>query len=60
VYYEEEYARARMILVKLFMLTSLLDDTYDDHATLEECRELSEAIERYFVLFSQPSLKKEK
>ncbi|KAG0551080.1 hypothetical protein BDA96_01G393100 [Sorghum bicolor] len=47
VCYEEEYARARMILVKLFMLTSLLDDTYDDHATLEECRELSEAIERW-------------
>nr|UIB01639.1 tau-cadinol synthase [Cymbopogon martinii] len=47
VYYEEEYGRARMILVKLLMLTSLLDDTYDDHATLEECRELSKAIERW-------------
>lgn len=47
VYYEEEYSRARMILAKLLMLTSLLDDTYDDHATLEECRELNKAIERW-------------
>ncbi|CAN6325232.1 unnamed protein product [Urochloa humidicola] len=47
VYYEQEYARARMILVRLFMLTSLLDDTYDDHATLEESQELTKAIERW-------------
>jgi hypothetical protein len=46
VYYEEEYARARMIVARLLMLTSLLDDTFDDHATLEECRELNEALER--------------
>jgi hypothetical protein len=49
VYYEEEYARARMVLIKLLMLASFLDDTYDDHATLEECRKLSKAIERYSV-----------
>ncbi|TVU47046.1 hypothetical protein EJB05_06624, partial [Eragrostis curvula] len=47
VHYEEEYARARMILAKLFMLTSLLDDTYDVHATLEECRDLHKAVERW-------------
>nr|TKW09322.1 hypothetical protein SEVIR_6G086800v2 [Setaria viridis] len=46
VYYEQEYARARMILVRIFMLTCLLDDTYDGHATLEESRELTKAIER--------------
>ncbi|KAF8721050.1 hypothetical protein HU200_023464 [Digitaria exilis] len=42
-----EYVRDRMILVKLFMLTSLLDDTYDEHATLEESRQLTKAIERW-------------
>ncbi|CAL4931034.1 unnamed protein product [Urochloa decumbens] len=47
VYYEQEYARARMILVRLFVLISLLDDTYDDHATLEESKELTKAIERW-------------
>ena len=46
VYYEQEYTRARMILARLFMLASLLDDTYDVHATLEECRKLNEAIQR--------------
>ncbi|OEL13008.1 (S)-beta-bisabolene synthase [Dichanthelium oligosanthes] len=47
VHYEQANARARMILAKLFMLTSLLDDTYDAHATLEEARELNKAIERF-------------
>ncbi|PAN49532.1 hypothetical protein PAHAL_9G467700 [Panicum hallii] len=47
IYYEQEYARARMILVRLFVLTSLLDDTYDDYATLEESRDLTKAIERW-------------
>lgn len=46
VYYEQEYAHARMILVRIFVLTSLLDDSYDDNATLEESRELTEALER--------------
>ncbi|PUZ51543.1 hypothetical protein GQ55_6G196300 [Panicum hallii var. hallii] len=47
VHYEQANARARMILAKLFVLTSLLDDTYDVHATLEEARELNKAIERW-------------
>lgn len=47
VHYERGQARARMILAKVFMLTSLLDDTYDVHATLEEARELNKAIQRY-------------
>jgi len=47
VHYEQANARARVILAKLFMLTSLLDDTYDVHATLEEARELNKAIERW-------------
>ncbi|KAK3123479.1 hypothetical protein QOZ80_8AG0631610 [Eleusine coracana subsp. coracana] len=47
VHYEQEFARARMILAKMFLLTSLLDDTYDVYATLEEARELNKAIERW-------------
>jgi len=45
--YEEEYARSRIVLAKLLMLTSLLDDAYDERATLEECRLLAKAIERW-------------
>nr|CAB3491949.1 unnamed protein product [Digitaria exilis] len=45
--YEEEYARSRIVLAKLLMLTSLLDDTFDEYATLEECRVLTKALERW-------------
>lgn len=47
VYYEQEYTRARMILAKIFALLTLLDDTYDSHATLEDSRKLTEAIQRW-------------
>ncbi|KAF2951145.1 hypothetical protein DAI22_01g240300 [Oryza sativa Japonica Group] len=47
VYYEKEYARARMMLAKKIMLISLLDDTYDVHATLEEARKFNEALQRW-------------
>uniref|UniRef100_A0A0D9VTZ1 Terpene synthase metal-binding domain-containing protein n=1 Tax=Leersia perrieri TaxID=77586 RepID=A0A0D9VTZ1_9ORYZ len=47
IYFEQEYARARMILAKFFMLTSLLDDTYDTHATFEESRMLNVAIQSW-------------
>ncbi|NP_001141562.1 Tau-cadinol synthase-like [Zea mays] len=42
-YYEEEHARARMILAKMIALIILTDDTYDVRATLEECRRWDES-----------------
>ncbi|CAL5048878.1 unnamed protein product [Urochloa decumbens] len=47
VFYEEENSRARIILTKVFQFLSLVDDTYDSHATLEECQILNEAIQRW-------------
>ncbi|KAL5229016.1 hypothetical protein ABZP36_017281 [Zizania latifolia] len=47
VYYEKEHTRARMMLAKRIMLGSLLDDTYDVHATLEEARKFNEALQRW-------------
>lgn len=47
VFHEEEYSRARMMFAKTFGLLSLMDDTYDVHATLEECHKLNEAIQRW-------------
>ncbi|KAL6639376.1 hypothetical protein ACP70R_023106 [Stipagrostis hirtigluma subsp. patula] len=44
---EQEHTHARMILTKLFQLYTILDDTYDVHATLDECRKLNEAIQRW-------------
>lgn len=46
VFYEHGYARARIIFAKIFGLTTLLDDTYDVHATIEECRKLDAAMQR--------------
>uniref|UniRef100_A0A0E0KDZ5 Terpene synthase metal-binding domain-containing protein n=1 Tax=Oryza punctata TaxID=4537 RepID=A0A0E0KDZ5_ORYPU len=47
VFHEEEHSRARIIFAKVFGLLSLMDDTYDVHATLEECYKLNEAIQRW-------------
>lgn len=46
IYHEEEYSRARIMFTKVFGLMSLMDDTYDAHATLEECHKLNKAIQR--------------
>ena len=51
VYYEQDLSRARTMLTKVFALMTVVDDTFDDHATLDESRKLAEAIRR-FVLVS--------
>lgn len=45
--HEEEYSDARMLFAKTFGMVSLLDDTFDVHATLEECHKLTEAMQRW-------------
>lgn len=49
VCHEQEHARARMILSKIFVLWTLLDDTFDTRATLEECQKLHQAIQRLIL-----------
>lgn len=49
VFYEQEHKRARLILAKILALTSLMDDTYDAYATLEDCRNLNDAVQRYVI-----------
>lgn len=44
---EEEQSRARLMFAKTFGLVTFLDDTYDVHATLEECHSFTEAMQRY-------------
>ncbi|KAI5008488.1 hypothetical protein ZWY2020_009536 [Hordeum vulgare] len=46
-YYEKEYTRARMILAKIIAIIIMTDDTYDVRATLVECKQLNEAIQRW-------------
>ncbi|OEL18900.1 Alpha-humulene synthase [Dichanthelium oligosanthes] len=45
--HEEHYSHARMLFAKTFGMVSLLDDTFDVHATLEECHKLTEAMQRW-------------
>uniref|UniRef100_A0ACD5V367 Uncharacterized protein n=1 Tax=Avena sativa TaxID=4498 RepID=A0ACD5V367_AVESA len=47
VHYEQQYGQARIVLAKIFVIATLLDDTFDMHATLEEGRQLNEAIQRW-------------
>ncbi|KAM3371465.1 hypothetical protein ACQJBY_018721 [Aegilops geniculata] len=47
IYHEKEFAFSRIFLTKQLMLISLMDDTYDAHATIEECRQLNAAIQRW-------------
>lgn len=46
-FYEQPYGRARIILAKIIVLVSLLDDIFDMHATREDGRKLNEAIQRF-------------
>ncbi|KAL5232191.1 hypothetical protein ABZP36_030967 [Zizania latifolia] len=50
-FHEEEYSRTRIILTKVLAFISLLDDTYDIHATIEECHKLNRAIQSSFDEF---------
>lgn len=45
--YEMEFSRARITLTKLAALVTMMDDTYDVRATLEESRAFNEAIQRW-------------
>ncbi|KAI0492365.1 hypothetical protein KFK09_026636 [Dendrobium nobile] len=46
-YFEPCYSRARIMTTKLLILTSILDDIYDQYGTLEELELLTEKIERW-------------
>lgn len=47
LYYEKGFELQRSITTKMIVLITTLDDTYDIRATIEECRKLHEAIQRF-------------
>ncbi|XP_021723182.1 (-)-germacrene D synthase-like isoform X2 [Chenopodium quinoa] len=47
MYYEPQHSHARMLLVKVLLVISILDDTYDAYGTFEELELLTEAFERW-------------
>ncbi|CAH2050040.1 unnamed protein product, partial [Thlaspi arvense] len=48
-YFEPQYSFARVILAKVIMVMTLLDDTYDAYGTFEELKQFTNAVERYVV-----------
>ncbi|XP_042952056.1 (-)-germacrene D synthase-like isoform X2 [Carya illinoinensis] len=49
VYFEPQYSVARMILLKVISMISVIDDTYDAFGSYEELELFTEAIERWDV-----------
>lgn len=49
VYHEPQYSRARVFLTKAISMTSVIDDTYDAHGTIEELNVITDAIEKWDV-----------
>ena len=49
VYFEPQYALARRILVKVFVILSFIDDMYDVHGTIEELQLFTDAVHRFAV-----------
>ncbi|SPT15473.1 unnamed protein product [Triticum aestivum] len=47
LYYEKGFELQRSITTKMIVLITTLDDTYDIRASIEECRKLHEAIQRW-------------
>ncbi|KAL2242564.1 vetispiradiene synthase 3 [Sesamum indicum] len=49
VYHEPQYSRARIMLTKTIVMTSIIDDTYDAYGTIEELNAFTEAFERWDI-----------
>ncbi|XP_044983831.1 tau-cadinol synthase-like [Hordeum vulgare subsp. vulgare] len=49
VYHEKDFTLSRIFFTKVMALMTIIDDTYDTHATIEEIRQLNAAIQRLVV-----------
>ncbi|KAL5546120.1 hypothetical protein UlMin_005807 [Ulmus minor] len=49
VYFEPKYALSRKILTKVIAITSIIDDTFDNYATVDELKPFTDAIERWDI-----------
>ncbi|XP_042027000.1 (-)-5-epieremophilene synthase STPS3-like isoform X2 [Salvia splendens] len=47
VHHEPQYSRARTMLAKSIVISSVIDDTYDAYGTIEELEVFTEAIQRW-------------
>lgn len=52
LYFEPRYARWRIILTKMLVLMSILDDTFDAYGTPQELQRFTDALKRFFFSLS--------
>ena len=50
VFFEPQYALGRRTLTKVIGITSIIDDTYDAHATIDELQVFTDAVHRFVSL----------
>ncbi|XP_076931763.1 (E)-beta-farnesene synthase-like [Bidens hawaiensis] len=49
IYFEPQYSRTRMFLIKTCMWLIVLDDTFDNYGTYEELKIFTDAVERWSI-----------
>lgn len=49
-YFEPQYSQARIITTKVILLGSMMDDTYDVYATIDELEPYTDAIQRFVAV----------
>ncbi|XP_076937792.1 (E)-beta-farnesene synthase-like [Bidens hawaiensis] len=49
IYFEPQYSRTRMFLIKTCMWLVVLDDTFDNYGTYEELKIFTDAVERWSI-----------
>lgn len=52
LYFEPRYTRWRIILTKMLVLMSILDDTFDAYGTPQELQRFTDALKRFFFSLS--------
>ena len=50
-HYEPQYSYVRMGIAKIILFIGVLDDTYDNYATINEAQLLTQTIDRYVFGF---------
>ena len=49
VHFEPEYSQGRLILTKMTVLTSVMDDMFNAYGTLEELQLFTDVIKRFYI-----------
>lgn len=54
IFYEPQYAKARIVLTKMLTLLTMFDDIFDSYGTMEEVHLFNQAVQRCVLGTSSP------